>query len=347
MPDDEKIQEETAVEDRVVIDDGQDDKNLTTSEDDKEFQDAFMEFAKGEDIDESKSGEDKSEERTTDVKQKEAEDKDPQKDESKEESAEEKIARLERENQALNHRVKSDTGRIGPLQQKIDQLTAIVQKFSTPQQKGQTKKENLQPEELVPPDTWKEIEEEYPDIAKGFKDFSKVQQESVLKLVREMVNDTVSKELTPIKQDHQKRQQRDDEAAAQAAATKLSEYHSDYYEIGRSEDFSQWLSTQSSAMQALRQSQIWEDARTVLDAYKRDRGIALKPSEKKPEDQSATSQKITQLSEKRKKQLQDSQSIRTRGSAVRSDDTATGDFNTFFDIYSQKQEEKRQKHAVY
>lgn len=255
-----------------------------------EFDDAFSSFADGDDPPEEETEEDPEEAA----------------EEAAEAEPDDQLEKLRRDNEQLQHRVRSDSGRLGALQRKINDLEGQLTKGSeTPS------KEDIS-DAMTSPQKWSEIKDEYPELADGLEEYIQARLGKLDELSAK-VNQTEEK-LTQTEQENIRQQE----------ISALAERHPDWQKIAPTSDFNQWLDQQPPAIQQMRHSENSSDAIWVLDQYKAERG-KVKPGPSK----------ASELQQRRQKQLAASKETPShRRSPTTVDDT---DFDAAFDYFARKQ----------
>jgi len=247
------------------------------------FEKAFSEFASGLDEDDGGVTEDTGPEdggavTVADEQQEEDGDVRPDLDEK-----DRKIAELE-------HKVKSDAGRISAFQRKINELAQQKQTVAQEQPSRQDIADAMQT-----PEAWSAFAEEYPDIAEAVD--NRLRQHKAE--VTENLSNKFTSELDPIRKAEQDRFIQSQVAAIEAA-------HPDWDEVRNSSAFDEWVEKQPSAVQELRKSKNAADAVWMLNAFKRDSGVASPGSEEVP-----GSGQVAALKSKRLKQLAEGEAVQS------------------------------------
>ena len=204
----------------------------------------------------------------------------------------------------LRHRLKTDHGRLGVLQRKINQLESRL----SSQPKPQAKKPETNFKDSA---RWKSLKEEFPDFADGVEEILESRLSSL---------DEVSSKIGRFEQE-QATQRRSEEALV------LQEAHPDWKEVAGSNEFKTWMKDQPLAVQNMKSSQSAADAAWVLDLYK-----AQKPHEQGPS-------KAQQIQEKRNQQLRNAVETPSQRRAPTAADES--DFDGAFDHFARQRERKK------
>lgn len=195
------------------------------------------------------------------------------KSEEPEETPEDRIARLEKENKEWQHKFRSDAGRVGALQRKLNDQEARIQELMA-------KKESPTPEqvEAARQDSTllKELAEDYPDIAKAMEAQAKLTDQAVESKLGPLVekvryyDKTMSEQMAEI--------HRANQVAALEKPPEAGGYgHPDWRSISESSDFQSWMSEQHPNVQSLVGSDEAADAAYVLDLFKRTKRVDAPP----------------------------------------------------------------------
>jgi ATP-dependent Lon protease len=223
-----------------------------------------------------------------------------QKEEAADQAATDPFAKMTEEE--LRHRLRSDSGRVGALQRKINDLEGKLRHAQPKEQK--------MPDKLPQtPKEWEDLREDYPDIASGIEALV----ESRLKKL-----DEVSSKVGKFEQESAQRR-------IEAEMDMLRQAHPDFQEIATSREFDEWVRQQPVSVQAVRKSQSAADAAWMLDLYKRDhleRRSAQAPAK--------------QLQERRKRTLETAQETPTHRRAPAAADES--DFEAAWEHYARRRE---------
>jgi hypothetical protein len=255
-----------------------------------EFDAAFDEITAGEVAEESAS-EDPVQEEVT---------------EEKEDSAEERLARLEKENERLRHSDKSQRGRVSALTKKLMEQAAIV----------------LPPEpkldESVKKD-WETLSEEYPEISAPIE---KRMRELDARMAR------VNQMLAQGSEFQKILAARERESYRAVQFEELAQRHPDYAEVAASPDFTAWTKEAPEDLRMRLHSTEAKDASLVLDYYKREKGLVGQSE-------------VSALKEKRAETLKKSTGISTKkvGQTIRKE--VADDFDAAFEAFAAKRERER------
>lgn len=277
---------------------------MSTAEQDKEYEDAFNELADGE----SASAEDEFEEQDDeqdDEQQEESQSRDdqgrfaaePGEEEQEAETVEQQLERYKNESQHWQHRYNSDLGRQNALQRKIQEQQDEIQKLA--KQKA--------PEEMTSKE-WAELQEDYPEIAKGIEAKFKADQENH------------SRELVQLREQLAQVQSRDQEQYKSAQYQILEQHHPDWRDVAQSQNFGEWLGQQPLPVQSLMESEEAADAAYLLNMFK------TTTRQAQPDN--------SEIKQRRERQLKNAQTVPNRGGRTRSNLPAEDDYEASFDYFA-------------
>lgn len=218
------------------------------------------------------------------------------------------VERLRSEAETWKHKFYSDAGRVGALQRKINELEAALQSASLSQPQEDAADGYETPPELA------EFKEDYPEIFEGVERYVRAELERRTKQIEAELN----QRFAPVNQMYEQQQ-----TAAELAA--LSEAHPDWQEVAADEKFLEWLSVQPVPVQQMANSDYASEVSYVLDSYKTQTGY--RQMQQRPA--------VSQLAEKRKKQLANASGVPSRGGAS-STTLAEDDYHTAFAYYAAK-----------
>ena len=211
--------------------------------------------------------------------------------------------KLRDNNDKLSHQAKSNAGRIGALQRKLNEFQA------TSPAGGTTPSATEVAEAMKTPEAWASFNEEYPDIHDAI--------ESRLEVERSQNQETMNRALQPLRAAEEERHVNTQYAALEAA-------HTDWKDVVKSESFVDWLQEQPNAIQQLSNSNDAFEASTLLDYYK----LGL------PQEAIATTSTVTSIQQKRAKQLEDSTGVRSKPGPGATGVIPPDDFDTAFEMFA-------------
>lgn len=223
--------------------------------------------------------------------------------ETPESSFEDKLAKAQADAQLWQHKYNSDLGRQHAFQKKLNEQQNYIQQLENQMRRGEGDK-------ALTPEEWKAVQDDYPDIAAGFKSYMD-QREASHKAEMEAIR----RELQPI-------QSQAKENYVQDQFRILEQEHPDYRELAGSNEFKTWVRNQPSNVQDLITSQTASDAAYLLRTYK---------NEVLPGQQASQ-----ELKQRREKQLRQAQTIPSRGGRQRSNLPPEDDFEAAFDFFASR-----------
>ena len=211
--------------------------------------------------------------------------------------------KLRDNNDKLSHQAKSNAGRIGALQRKLNEFQA------TSPAGGVQPSATEVAEAMKTPEAWASFNEEYPDIHDAI--------ESRLEMERSQNQEAMDRALQPLREAEEERHVTGQYAALEAA-------HTDWKNVVNSESFVDWLQQQPTAIQQLSNSNDAFEASKLLDYYKMSQ----------PRELAATTSTVTSLQQKRAKQLQDSTGVKSKPGPGATGVIPPDDFDTAFEMFA-------------
>mgnify|MGYP003667368355 FL=1 len=211
--------------------------------------------------------------------------------------------KLRDNNDKLSHQAKSNAGRIGALQRKLNEFQA------TSPAGGATPSATEVAEAMKTPEAWASFNEEYPDIHDAI--------ESRLEMERSQNQETMNRALQPLRAAEEERHVNGQYAALEAA-------HTDWKDVVNSESFVDWLQQQPTAIQQLSNSNDAFEASKLIDYYKLSQ----------PREDVATTSTVTSIQQKRAKQLEDSTGVKSKPGPGATGVIPPDDFDTAFEMFA-------------
>jgi len=298
-------------------------------ENNDEFNKAFAEFSGGEPPkDEEEVPEDLDEDLDGLLPEDdEPKDDDPPKDEDLTvDDYKAKLEEAENEKKLLEHKYKSDQGRVAAYQRKAHEAEA---KLNEALQKKDAPTEEQIKDALEDKESWKEFKEDYPEFAEDYAARTKEIQD---------LKKSIDEKIAPLNERIEKKETADYESH-QIAALELPQDqggfgYPDWRETTQSDEFKGWIEGQHPSVQALCDSNTAADAAYVLDLYT---AVAPKKPAADDDDQAMTEAEKTKA--RRKKNL--ARNVQTTGKQGGPSVTAPDDFEKAFDFFVEKK--KKQK----
>jgi hypothetical protein len=211
--------------------------------------------------------------------------------------------KLKENNDKLSHQAKSNAGRIGALQRKLNEFQA------TSPAGGVQPSATEVAEAMKTPEAWASFNEEYPDIHDAI--------ESRLEVERSQNQEAMNRALQPLKAAEEERHVSSQYAALEAA-------HTDWKDVVNSESFVDWLQEQPTAIQQLSNSNDAFEASKLLDYYKLSQ----------PQEEIATTSTVTSIQQKRAKQLEDSTGVKSKPGPGATGVIPPDDFDAAFEMFA-------------
>lgn len=256
-----------------------------------------------------------------------------------------RLRALEDQNKQLEHRLRSDAGRVAAYQRQVTELQAAINAGQQAAERAgsDADKPSMQQvsDAMQDEDAWVTFSEEYPEIA------------AAIEKRLEKALGTVEQRIAPVVQ-----------IAADAEISKGYEYLDTTYKgwrsrvgildengesLGPTPEFEEWINRQRPEVRAWADSDSVEDAESLIqlyDAHLTATGkmskFAQQAGENPPSGKGNGTQ--TALSRRRQQQLEDGDSIDSRGAGVGvSDDSPAGEFDSFFTAFAKRKERERQR----
>lgn len=184
------------------------------------------------------------------------------------------IKELERQKADIEHRYKSDQGRVSAYQKQINELQAQlqqVQQMPQPQPQQAVQPQQANPEGSGMSDAeWNKFKDEYPEIALVVeRKLAASAQKQVDPLTGEVVTrlNQLQQQVAPLVEHEQRKQE-------EARLAVLDNQHPEWRTQVKTAQFKQWLGQQPQAVQQLAFSDAVSDAAYLIGSYNRDTGAA-------------------------------------------------------------------------
>jgi hypothetical protein len=304
-----------------------------------EFDDAFNEFAGGNESDtpiealdptEDERPEEEVEQPTEEVTQEaeqpteQATGKDPWKEAP--ESLRGEFEKLKKDHDYWQHRYQSDVGRVSAYQRQVEELKAQLQQ-------GQKKEEPTKQqvgEAMESPDKWNQFKEEYPDVA-AYLDPIRAQVSGLKQSF-----DSLKGQISPLTQAEQDR-------TLKESYQRIAYIHPDWQDVVKHPVFDQWLTRQSPGIRHLAASDDPEDVVALVSNFKHwaDSELAKQDAHAKGagDNPASTSagQSVEAIKQRRARQLADAQTVTNRG-RVQESAIPADDFDAAFAVFAKQKE---------
>jgi hypothetical protein len=211
------------------------------------------------------------------------------------------VEALQNELRQWKHKYSSDLGRQNAYQRQLKERDDEIAKLKASQS----------PNPGIDDATWETTKQDYPDIAEGVAAFYKTQAQR-----HQAEIDALKAQLAPIQgQLH--------ESYVTQQYQMLAQEHPDWNEIAASEKFKNWVSMQPQNVQDMMTSEQAGDAAYLLRVYKN-------------ETSTAAAQTISNLKQRREKQLRQGQNVPSRGGRSQQTMPPDDDFDAAFDYFVEK-----------
>ena len=220
-------------------------EEISTVEDDREFEDAFAELTDESNEEVNEVEEDTNEDQSEDPDEEPDESEEPQSSwDSVPEQLRNEYAQMRSKNEELEHSLKSNTGRVSALQKKINEL----------EQATNAKPSEEQREDVD--ERFNELKEDYPEFIEMI--------EMMTEKNNQRINQQLDEKLTPFQQAEQQRYN-------ESQVNTLANEYPDWNEQEQSAEFGTWLTSQPEAVQQLISSPQAQDHAYLLRGYNQTR----------------------------------------------------------------------------
>lgn len=252
------------------------------------------------------------------------------------EATKERFVSMEESNKSLQHRIDSDNGRVGALQRKINGLEGDIQTIRSTSTKDQPSTEQIT-EAMATDENWDKFAEDYPEVAAAIDGRLGKHQEAIdvsLGAQNEQINNT----LAPVVQ----KQVDDDMKEANDA---VAEEFPTWQDAVVTQDFNDWISTQSPGVQGLADSDDVQDASSLIGLYDSHLVANGKQSLRKTdhsESDVVVEDQATELEQKRQRQLDDGATIPSKAARIDPTAESEGEFEDAFDAFAKRKDAQRQ-----
>lgn len=258
-------------------------------------------------------------------------------------AAKARMLAIEKENKDLNHRLKSDAGRVSAFQVKINGLEKQIQNISKSDTTGdQPDKKQIAEAMGGTDEEWETFKEDYPEVAKAI--------DSRLDKAGQATQESIDNTLAPVKemQDRNVEQQATD--AKQAAVQAVAETYPNWTEAVQKPEFALWLDSQPPGVQSLSQSNDPQDASVLVGMYDGHlvaEGLPTLKADPKDngvdtEEKLAQEEKTNSVAARRKQQLEDGATIPSKNARVDPSDDGVDDFEAAFNYHAKRKDRQRQ-----
>jgi hypothetical protein len=343
--------------------------NDIKEEDNKEFSSAFEEEANKKngvvDTDLNVGAED-APDKNGDLAAADDKDKDKDKDKGKEADNKDKnidsleglpqgvidrINAAETARDTLQHRVDSDAGRVNAYQKQVEGLQLVVDAGGD----GAKKPSSKEITDALSGDNkkWTAFSEEYPEVAAAL-DARIAEANATTAAALNDQQAALDERLAPIIEKDAKDQGVIDgkymEEHHPGWEKRVAIFDDKGVNLGPHPEFKAWLDSQPATTRSLADSDVAEDASSLMTYYENH----LRATGKGEELQTTTPKNdggeidatVTALQQKRQRQLEDGQTVKSEGAGVRtSPDGDTGEFGSAFSAFANKKEQERRQHS--
>ena len=254
------------------------------------------------------------------------------------ETAKAHFTEIEENNKNLNHRLDSDAGRVSAFQIKINKLDEEIQGLREGNTAGEQPSKTQIADAMSGSDEgWEQFTEDYPEVAKAI--------DSRLSQAGKATQETIENTLTPIKEKAERDAVTEKKAALNAAAEPVTEIYPTWTEAVQTQEFALWLDEQSPGIQALTGSDDSKDASLLIGLYDTHLVAEGQPSLKAEEDTTIVpgpgDEKPNKIAEKRKQQLEDGATIKSKNSRIDPGAAEADDFESAFNFHAARKDRQR------
>lgn len=250
----------------------------------------------------------------------------------------ERLRTLETEKQQLEHRLKSDGGRVAAYQRQVNELNEkLRQAINAGQRQAERGGSDAEKPDMAAvadamqdEDSWANFSEEYPEIA------------AAIEKRLQSVEQTVTKRIAPV-----------EKLAVDAELNKGYEYLDQKFDGWRdrvsSEAYQEWIEAQPDVVKKWADSDNVNDAASLIQYFDNyllatGRMSEFKQTAGKAPQDGEDSGKADALARKRQQQLEDGDAIDSRGAGVgASDGSPAGEFGAAFAAFAKRKERERQR----
>lgn len=223
----------------------------------------------------------------------------------------------------LEHRIKSDDGRVGAFQRKINNLehqVAQIQKAP-----GQPSTADIT-SAMGSDESWTEFSKEYPEVASAI--------DGRLTGFSQQVNNT----LAPVVE-------KQAETAKNEAVDVVAQTYPKWQDAVKTTEFSEFMDLQPPGIQALADSEDTADASTLIgmyDTYRVAQGDETLRSDPKPEiEDGSVDNKADEIAARRQRQLEDGVTIPSKNARIDPNADAGSEFENAFAAFAARKEANR------
>jgi len=233
---------------------------------------------------------------------------------------------IEKANEDLTHRIKSDNGRVSTFQKQINSLNEQINELT---QKKDISKEDIA-EAMSTDESWEEFTEEYPEFAAAV--------DGRLGSIMEEQNKRIDSTLAPVIEQKANNDMEDN-------YSKVAEVYPEWQNAVKEVHFDEWLNNQPAAVKTLAASDDAQDASSLIGLYDNHRIANKLPSLKAAPIDDLGGDGIdtaTELELKRQRQLDAGISVPSKNARIVTSGDETGDtFTDAFAAYAKRKDAKR------
>lgn len=232
---------------------------------------------------------------------------------------------LMRRHADLEHRYRSDEGRVGALQRRINQLTAELEGTKTKHPAPSSEDDGY----------WKELSEDFPEIAYAIEKKLQHERTAMLEKLREEVNGAV----TPLRTAEEQRLLDREKSLLSTPVEDGGYGMPDWINVVRSNEFGEWLQEQPEQVRQLATSQAARDAAYLINLYKAMTGNhAASPTSGQAGaagGRTGSPEEVNRIMERRARQLKEGAGVET-ARVVKKMNAVPDDFEAAFNVFAQK-----------
>jgi len=246
---------------------------------------------------------------------------------------------IEDENKRLNHRINSDNGRVRAYQQKNGELK---EQLDTIGREGMPTKIDIANAMKGGSESWNKFHDDYPEIAEIFD--SRAEQTG--QAMQQALDDA----LKPVNEQFQRISQKEIETEDKQSSNTVSDMYPDWQGAINTKEYAEWINQQPPGIQSLGESAEPDDAIALIGLFDMNQVANGFDSIKKatpdngvdnPAEITQQSTEAEKLKEKRKRQLADGSTVKSKAAKIDPTSDDTNSFDHAFDFFANKKERQR------
>lgn len=233
-----------------------------------------------------------------------------------------RLKKVEEERDQLQHRIKSDEGRVRAFQQ---QAAEAQRKLEEAMSGGGAPSDRQIHDAMQTPESWGKFKEEFPEVSVAIEGYWDARE---AKLRGDM-----EARLKPFEDARV-------EEATVKSETELAAAYPNWQDIVATDEFAQWLADQPTATQGLADSDAAKDAASLLGYYDNhlvaSGKTSIRSADGKTPVASGGSSEADQLAARRRQQLEDGDTLRGRRAGIQPGDAEGDGFESDFAFFANR-----------